>query len=291
MGGQTYSESIAANKPVSETTTEFSYATASCLNEVENQSGYFKSEWKTNNDYQKKLIDEAEKLKPFLPRFKDELKSYVSNDPEDINKVLRENGFKQQIPGIKCNFCLYIMSLLHIKGAWQISKGDKLITVDDTTSYKGVMVEGYNKNGLIKLVLNNGDDVFIFVSENKDQKSFDDAIALRSNFNDHRNPEIRGEFVNATIPHIDYMVEKTIDVEGIRYGGIVLHNGIHGNHFILNTGGIDLKEYTAVSATRGIGPQVNVIVDKPFFISIYRPGVPYPYFTDYITKDKWVLNK
>jgi hypothetical protein len=289
MGGQNYSEPIVQNEPVSETTSEFNYATASCLNEVENQSS-FKSEWKTSNDYQKKLIDEAEKLKPFLPRFKDELKSYVSNDPEDINKVLRENGFKLQIPGIKCDLCLYIMSLLHIKEAWQYSKGDNPITIDALTSYKGVMVEGYNKNGLLKLVLNNGDDVFIFVSENKDQKSFDDVIALKSNFNNW-DRETKGEYVNATIPHIDYMIEKGIDVGGIRYGDLALVDGIHGNHFILNTGGIDLKEYTAVSATRGIGPQVNLVIDKPFFISIYRPGVPYPYFTDYITKDKWVLNK
>src|SRR5437868_625546 len=97
---------------------EISYTTAACFEEVERQFPKVKRIWTGTNNSQAYLVEKVQELMPYTKSFDRENTRMVTKNPEDINRLLKENGFEKQLDKIDTkgeDNDLYILSLLNIE--------------------------------------------------------------------------------------------------------------------------------------------------------------------------------
>ncbi|MFC1644859.1 hypothetical protein ACFL08_02440 [Patescibacteria group bacterium] len=225
-----------------------------------------------------------------------ELRAWVSDSAEEINKILKDEGFELQLRNLKPGETAFL-SILKILLKW-LNPGIEctIQSPGDTKSYLGVEIEeGFQvinsvktDNPIICVNSENGDQVFMTIAD-EELKDFDlfEKIKLI-----HHNSHVRScNTSTVRFPMVDFDQQPDISwLQGMKHPEAVnITRAMQQTKFKMNEKGA-LLESAAVIVTYKCGPitQPTVItINQPFYLWIKRPRVSLPILCAYMDTDVW----
>lgn len=249
-----------------------------------------------------RYMQDKEVLKAFSP---DELRTWVSKDADELNGILKQEGFGIQLnPFRPTEFG--VVSILDVMMKWLHEGQRSSIIRTQGASEGGARYEAFElKDGFyvgqlegyahpiitIKTKNEDGalgkDSVHLTVADEAlgGDKLWEKILKLRM----LERKEIE-EYTHVVIPMIDYDQSFKLDwLLGLNVGGWFISQALQQTKFKMNDKGARVKSAVAIAMMRSAMPMPSnkLIIDKPFYLWIEREGVPYPIFTGYLDEQFW----
>lgn len=229
-----------------------------------------------------------------------ELKSLISKVVEELNTFLRENGYNIQLEPFDTTRNEFgVVSILNVLVKW-IQKGEiAQITTDDNREFKGVRLKdrliicrsGGHPNPIACISTKSKDSVFMTIAD-KPFEGFG-LVALVEKLNGDLSLD-KG-YSGVEFPMVD--LDQEVDISWLRGMGTVdtknepwfISQAKQQTKFRMNEIGARAESAVAVAVKRGVCMERRkpLVINKPFFIWIMRPGLRKPLFVGYIAEDVW----
>ncbi len=230
----------------------------------------------------------------------EELRSWASEVADELNKILSDEGFDIRLDELQENE-IGVVAILDILLDW-LKEGIKLKLYSDDIAYPGVrinssMVEGYStflsgvncKNydqRIAMLRTQKNDVVYMAIADKElgDFKLFKHIMNIRQNI----APDVRPVFVHFPMIDLDHQPDVNWLVGMPHTGGGQITQAMQQTKFKMNEKGAHLKSAVAIVAKRGMSPaEHGIVIDKPFYLWIERPGIELPIMCAYMDRDVW----
>lgn len=246
-----------------------------------------------------------------LARFnEDELKFLASFSHIELNHWLKDNGFDIQLDPFKEPTDFGAGTIQDVSVAWK-EKAQKLVlmdTTDESKEYNYVRMSDDHvsfhgtRNPIAHIETSNGDEVYMMMEERLLE---DAAFGLINIWPDILNVVAnRKEEVNYSalkFPMVDINDQPNIEwLKKMYFNGVSAIDGMAGEmtvkqalqqtFFKMNEEGARVKSAAVVGMARCASvrmPKPEMVIDKPFYLWISRPGTCLPYFAARIDKDCW----
>ncbi len=264
--------------------------------------------WQAENAFQKLylagLLPRREELGKFS---EEELRSWVSRNADELNKVLKDEGFDIQLEKFhKDEFG--VVSILDVLVEWLVAGQKTKIKCGDS-QYDAVEigqyseVDGQNRrlfvacsttkhaHPIVVLETKSGDHVYMTIAD-RPLSGFE----LIERIDVIRGSLYHPEPATAVIfPMIDLNQQE--DISGLKGmwttdmagHGWTVSQALQQTKFKMNERGARVKSAVAIAITRTsvkISLQ-KILIDRPFFLWIGRPGVSTPLMYAYIDEKDW----
>lgn len=254
-------------------------------------------QWQSVNDQQETFIAKYLPYKNQLENLfsKNELKTRISPDVNDVNNFLAENNFDIQLQKqIAEDNPMYLASIMNILVKWEREGTASCLKYNETT-YPSVTMNYANNSfscfttnvhsePIIALKTQSDDTIFITIADQKrsglDLLSYVMAIPNRGKYEG---------YTLIKFPMID--IDEQPDVSwlvDIKNGLWWISEALQQTKFQMNEEGAAAQN-TSVRLTRFenlLAPN-ELIIDKPFFLWIKRKGLDLPVFAAYLDIDTW----
>lgn len=259
--------------------------------------------WQPTNQPQRQLITDYFSARQELNLFSaQELRSWIDTVANNLNKILREEGFVIKLRDFgKDEFG--VVSILDVLVEWLV-KGE-VVTIDTLMmgNYTGVKLT--NKNGEsnffggrspiheypIAAVRTRSDDtVYMTIADTRlaDFELLDRIRKIESSLLSEPG------YTSLTFPMID--LNETVDIGWLKALETVDENGkvwhisqvLQQTKFKMNEKGARAKSAVAM-AMRSLGSssQKYIVINRPFFLWIKRPGTTIPIFAACLDESVW----
>ncbi len=233
-----------------------------------------------------------------------EMRAWASDNNETLNKILADEGFSIRLtPFGKGGFG--VVSILDVLVKWLHEGKRTEISTFDGTKYaavrlnKGVDVVQSGKHTLVRIATKSEDSVwmtladaplegFALIEKIKSLRSIVHSPLL--DFKNEPNPfDVKqGEVL---FPMVD--LDQQVDIGWLL--GMQLRpefeisQALQLTKLKLNEKGAHVRSAVAIGVERCAIPRMHqlVIIDKPFYLWIERPGLTHPIFAGYITEADW----
>lgn len=277
------------------------------LNTAHAYKGQATGPWQSTNDKQKAFLERMKACSPMLEKFTPaELKYFASSSDAEINAWLTENGFDIKLAPFVDPQDYGAAAIQDVQIEWMEEANSNVMQVDDEI-YPSVTMRKdnicYKQNIAVhphpvaKITTKNGDVVMMTVateelegtelldkvtaifdgtSGRNDYRDFDDLMFPKIDLND--KPDI-GWLIGMGFP---------VNISGSENFG-TLSQALQQTFFKMNEVGARVKSAVAVGVMFECCscPSPPLVMDKPFYLSIIRPGVDVPYFAAYLDVDSW----
>jgi hypothetical protein len=245
------------------------------------------------NQTQKTFIERYVKDRSMLDMFnKDELRTWVSDNADYLNNILKQEGFSIQLEQFSAQ-TFGVVSILDILVHW-LHEGQKTTIIKNNATYdafelkKGInfyQLDDY-AHPVIAIQTKNEDTVWVTVADQKltEFELFDKVVSLRN----MQKKQVY-TFGSAVIPMIHYDQQFQLNwLLNLDIKGWFISQALQQTKFKMNEKGAHVKSAVAIAVTRSMPiPLQQLIIDKPFYVWIERKGLPYPIFTGYMDELSW----
>jgi len=272
-----------------------------CLAEIEKKVGAHGS-WQTTNEPQREFLE-----KTYTGDCQDrskltekELSFEVSHEADVINAFLASKNFKIKLDPFVEPTDFGVASVLDVSVEWKVA-GKKASFAINKQQYEAVRMDAddieifENSHGhpIVRLPTKSGDVVTMSVVDRvlsgfalKETAASFDACQTRSYaFSALKIPMI----------HLDQEEDisffKKMKIQGTdTLGDAIIIQAFQQTRFRLNELGARAESAVAMGMMRcsaASRPLPELVIDRPFVISITRPGMVSPLFTAYVTEQDW----
>ncbi len=264
--------------------------------------------WATNNKLQTYFMEHCWQYHAVLDKFSNkELKSCASNDVTEVNAFLRANNFTIQLEAEpKETHPFFIASIMDVMVRWmqtgikaqiiQTKNGGLCHT--ETILYPAITLKKHmkvytvkkHKHPVCEIVTQNGDTVCMTIGDQPGQ-DFDllgKVIALDemvANFDSRQE-----NYASITFPMISYHEKPDISwLKRMGKKGAFISQALQETKFQMNQHGAACQSAAAIGMLKSIqlAPPKHLIIDRPFYLWIKRPGIGLPIFAAYFDQSHW----
>ena len=257
------------------------------------------------NDAQKNFIARYMQDKTILKAFKDdELRTWVSRDADELNRILKKEGFGIQLqPFLPQEFG--VVSILDVMLEWlhegkissiaSVQKNNEVKHYDAFELKKGFYVYQTAYNYPLVMIETKGsegslgkDRVWLTVADEAlgEGKLWEKILTLRM-----LERKKNDEYTHAVIPMIDYDQHFRLDwLLNMRINGWMISQALQQIKFKMNEKGAHIKSAAAIAMMRSTwqpSPSKKLIIDRPFYLWVEREGVSLPIFAGYFDEAFW----
>lgn len=257
------------------------------------------------NEQQKIFLERYMQDKNALKAFSsDELRTWVSMDADELNAILRKEGFGIQLDSFRPTE-FGVVSILDVMMKW-LHEGQRSSITVETKEAEPIRYDAFElKNGfavgklsgyahpIVTIKTKNEDGtpgkdlVHLAVADEAlgGDQLWEKILKLRS----LERKEVE-EYTHAVIPMIDYDQSFKLDwLLNLNVNGWFISQALQQTKFKMNDKGARVKSAVAIAMMRSAMPMPSnkLIIDKPFYLWIEREGVPYPVFTGYLDEQFW----
>src|SRR3989344_2652430 len=266
--------------------------------------------WQALNKEQERFLRDffsrRENLSAFSPS---ELRAWVDTVAERLNKILKDEGFDIQLEDF-ADGEFGVVSILDVLVEWIKEGRQTEIQAADNARYPAVrfsestenvegggrvvVYEAFTVNGspnpIVRLNTKSGDTVAMTIADGEASgfTLIEKIDALRTATSQPIYPD------SFTFPMVDYNQSKTLSwllglatqaANGKGYEG---SEALSQTKFKMNHLGARLKDAVAIAIrTTSFRQRMNIVIDRPFYLWIERPGVPAPVFYAYFDQADW----
>ena len=234
----------------------------------------------------------------------EELKTIASFDYKVINKFLADHKFDKQLEPFNSPGEFGVASILNVLIEW-IHEGKTTTIMHNNQEFPAVSMTGNDfevlqsnayKEPILKLTAKNGDIVYMTIAE-KSLESFELLEFVQTLLKMPKN-EITKQYVEAIFPMVNLNHETDISWL-IGLGTSRLRDNCFFNiaqakqqtKFQMNEKGAHVQSAVAISIKEMCyiepKPLKTLVINKPFYLWIERPGANMPIFTSYIDPIDW----
>lgn len=232
-----------------------------------------------------------------------ELRAMASSSVKEINRFLKENGFDISLEPFSDPSDFGTASIMDVVAKWCVEgKSEHISFEKENKAYFGALVEGgvtallssCHPHPIAHIKCKNNDDFFITIAdcerESFDLLSYAHEITTKNT--------VSAEFDAVHYPMVDHKAEVDISFfKEMSFLGTNPTTNQKGNYkikeakqqtiFLLNESGVKAKSAAAFAAVMECcmvrTPCKPIVINKPFFVILRRPGMLFPYFAGYIT--------
>lgn len=236
-----------------------------------------------------RYMQSRDALNSFAPH---ELRTWASSDIPYLNRILADEGFTIQLTPTPLG--LGIVSIMDIAVQWpQACKNTEFFTNDILyTAFEApfgnfiLCGSATHEHVLIALTTQHDDVVWITVADKP--YSHIELIDRICHIRAHRY-RLRCPYEHVVIPNVIYEESAQLDwLKGLGCGDYTISQAIQQTKFKLNAIGAHAQSAVAMMAESAFTPpSKKLIIDKPFFVWIERPGVQEPVFVGYMDEQYW----
>ena len=272
-----------------------------CLEEIENKI-HARGEWRTTNDLQREFLQKAYPgdRQDRSKLTEKELSFEVSHDADVINAFLASKNFKIKLDPFQDPTDFGVASVLDVSVEWKVAGKKASFAINDQ-QYAAVRMdaddvgifEGSHGHPVVRLWTKSADVVTISMVDRvlsgfelKETAASFDACQKRSYaFSALKMPMIHIDQEE----DISFLKQMNIDgTDGL--GEAIIKQAVQQTRFRLNELGARAESAAAVGVMRCTSvqrPKPELVIDRPFVISITRAGMVSPLFTAYVTEQDW----
>ena len=216
-----------------------------------------------------------------------ELRTWASTSHEELNKVLRDEKFTIQLePFLPSEFG--VVSILDVLVTWLHEGCKTQLASEDGKIYPAVRVKDgirlYKDNTIACLETKTGDKVWMCLANGQLEgfpliemvkKLQVEALAMTSQ---------SGQLI---FPMVDMDIETDISwLKGMGMQDVKIMQALQQTKFKMNEKGARVSSAVAIGVSKCIIPN-TLVINKPFYVWIERPGLSHPIFAGYITQEHW----
>jgi hypothetical protein len=231
------------------------------------------------------LLSDLELFKP------NELRTWASPDIDYLNSMLAQEGFSIRLNGPSSPDYFGVVSIMNIAVEWQHAGTVTSIFDADGTVYdafaldKGFSAYKLNEYEYPVLCISTQTDDTVWITF-ADTAVHDMALLTRINqLRDAQRTQLHG-YDKAIIPMIKY--DETADLDwlmGLACNNYAIVEAKQQTKFKMNELGARAQSAAALGVKCCISH--DLIIDKPFFVWIERPGMHEPLFVGYMDQQYW----
>ena len=266
--------------------------------------------WYGMNADQLQFLDACYAHKDALSKFSDkELHTWVDTVASRLNAILKENGFSIELKDFEPGG-FGVVSILDVMVEW-LKEGQKIvIRTEDNVEYPAVRMENYADINAKRTALYSGytsdshampvaqlptksGDTLCMTIANKEASGFE----LMSRIDAIRTSTLKlSAFSRLVFPMVDFEEKKSLDwLLGLksmpaRGDPHEVAQALQETKFKMNQFGARLKDAVAIGmrmTSAVVRPVPPLVIDKPFYLWIERPGVPVPVMYAYFDENDW----
>lgn len=268
--------------------------------------------WEPLTESQKTFVKNV--YRPLLgdmSKFNDsELKYLASFSHEEINNWMSENGFDIKLEPFQRPTDFGAASIQDVKVEW-IEKGIVTNQHINDVIYPSVLINRSRRDDVkvkknlsvhphqvAKITTKNGDVVMMTIATEKLEHT--ELLNKVKEIYDATEGNTYSSAGDLTFPCIDLDDKPNIEwLKGMGFaaqsavtndlGFAKINQALQQTFFKMNETGARVKSAVAVSLRFecAVFPDPPMVIDKPFYLSITRPGMDYPYFAAYLDYDCW----
>lgn len=251
--------------------------------------------WIPINEGQESFLEPLKGITEDLKHI-DEIKSLVSTDAAELNKMLEEENFSIRFQPFNQNE-FGVVSILNALFKW-LEIGEEKSIIVDNVSYSAFSLNNFNchnVNGQIIFRLktqNMKDTVCIAIPNNEkiaEQSGYGWASNIIINLFNKRERKIL-EYDSIYIPMVDLRCNEDISfLVGMKTGLYTITQALQESILKMNEFGARVKSAVSLECLGGCFDDSKKIyvVDKPFYFWVERKDVKIPIFMAYVTKNDW----
>ena len=251
--------------------------------------------WQPVNTQQELFLANHFAQREELKEFSDtELRAWASRDHEKLNKILFEEGFSITLEPFGLDG-FGVVSILDVLIKW-LHEGTKGELAIDGVTYPAVSLDKavtalhYGKKEIAQLQTRSADTVWMTIADEPLE-----GFALLERIKSIKNALTQSDIdYNAivTFPMVD--INQQVDIDwllGMKLPGFEINQAKQQTKFKMNEKGAHVRSAVAIGLMRSCAkppkPRTHIIINKPFYIWVERPGLSHPVFAGYITPDSW----
>ncbi len=238
-----------------------------------------------------------------------ELKSWASSNVNELNAILKKEGFTIQLQPFQDEYSFGVVSILDVLVKW-LEKGEKsTINVDGKTYDSVNMDSGFGvysspnyPNPLLCVFTKSGDQVWMTVADEPLE-----GFALLEKINNIEQAIEIDHYDRVQFPMIDY--DKKVDIKWLEELKMPMPSGaeyfirqaLQQTKFKMNDEGAHVKSAVAIECAIKCCQRKykSLVIDKPFYLWIERPAqkydpqikqkltLPFPIIAGYFDTDCW----
>lgn len=234
---------------------------------------------------------------PELALFSDsELRSWASHDDRELNAILEKEKFnirlKKFLPGE-----FGVVSILDVLVNWRHIGTKTHIKAENGLVYPAVTLDtgvtccfdvDSSSSNLIKIETNTSDVVWIATNA-QPLEGFALLERIKALKDGMSNVELPCPACRVQFPMID--INQEVDIKwllGMRFGEYSISQALQQTKLRVNEKGAQVRSAVAVAAMKSFTPKKKtLIIDKPFYFWIERPGLSYPLCAAYVSESDW----
>ena len=235
-----------------------------------------------------------------IEQFSDtELRSWVSEVADELNKILSTEGFDIQLDELQNNE-IGVVAILNLLIEW-LERGAPVSIRNSNGVYPGVKIQQERIDGhdtfipyynshyshpIAMISAKNGDTVWMTVADKEIAgfELFKHIEQIRNNLFVY--PE--QTFVHFPMIDLDHQSDISWLIGLPHTGDGHITQAMQQTKFKMNERGAHLKSAVAIATLRGMIPRASeIIIDKPFYLWIERPNVKLPIICAYMDYDVW----
>jgi hypothetical protein len=259
--------------------------------------------WQAVNDQQRQFVRNYFSQRAQLNRFSpQELRSWVDTMASLLNEVLEREGFTDRLDQFDDDE-FGVVSVLDVLVKWLTEGEATIIKTESMGSYPGVRLanrsgasnfvvgeSSHHPHPVAKIDTQSGDHLYITVAD-KPAADFD---LLRRVHMIESSMLSLPDYTSLAFPMIN--LDETVDItwlKGLKTMGESglwkLSQALQQTKFKMNESGAHVKSMVAIGVMRGIdpSPSFHLVIDKPFFLWIKRPGASIPLFAAHLDEAVW----
>ena len=248
------------------------------------------------NGFISKFLNDDSRAELRLLKLGSEIKGIASPRADEINKFLRNEGFQISLPSFRRNQ-FGVASRMDVRVAWQ-SAGKRDTVLGEGGQYPGIRLD-VDRNGItvkdtgeieiVSIPTLTGDVVSIAMVSNRSTAT---GLAILEEIGRIDGTGSGTDYGAVIIPMVN--VDQQVDVSWLQ--GIETDNGLwfiekalQQNKFKMNLQGARAESAAAMTVTlRCVARQKpDLIIDRPFYLWIRRPGMIHPLFAGVFGTDCW----
>lgn len=259
--------------------------------------------WLDTNPTQKKLITYLPGKEEQLSKLSEhELKTIASFDYQVINKFLKDHGFNIQLDPFKGHDSFGVAAILDILVEWSqegafttlVYNNQKFPAVSMAERGFEVVKSDLYEEPILKLTAKNGDIVYMTIAE-KSLESFELLEHIQT-LSTMPKEDITEQYREALFPMVDLNHETDISwllklgsVRLLDRVSFFITQALQQTKFAMNEKGARAQSAVALAIEKTCIEErrKTLLINKPFYLWIERPGMNLPLFTAYIDTSDW----
>ncbi len=233
-----------------------------------------------------------------IPYPSEEIKAFISENPEELNTILKEHGFDIQLDTTR-PFDLGVVTIMDLIGEWLEQAKPKTVTYGDTEYDAALIKKGASIVSTTEdkelLMIRTKKGLFVFIEKDKQARS---GFELAEYIFKQSETVLLNEIpCDACIPcvNLDDQPDMTW-LQGIYSNEsgtpFIINQVLQQNRLEINLGGIHAQSATAIGIARGISLDEKPVftVNTPFNIWLAYTNADkkyFPLFAAHVEPDTW----